>query len=154
MLVTHDKSKFSTSRILKLWLFEYSYLSTPAKCNTHPSSHCPTALAPSRGWRKPWWGSQANSQTPQCCKWCPHCPHKVRAACKAQAKKIKLYCFFFWWKISISVSCDSSLKPKPPVRNQMTESRGKLLLEQQNVISRHADTPTPKPEPSRQGKYF
>lgn len=58
------------------------------------------------------------------------------------------------WNIQISVSCDSSLKPKPPVQNQMTESKGKLLLEQQNVTSRHADVPTPKHDTPRQRKYF
>lgn len=153
MLVTHDKNKFSPSRTLKLWLFKYSYLYTPAKCSTHTRRHCPRALAPSRGWRKPWWRSQAKSRTPQCSIWCPHGPHKVRADCKAHDNEIKLYCFSVW-KIPISVSCDSSLKPKPPVLNQMTESRGKLLLKQQKVTSRHAHTPAPKPDLSRQRKYF
>lgn len=96
---------------------------------------------------------QDKPQTPQGCTWCPHCPHQVRAAGKAQANEIKLLCFSAW-KIPISVSCDSSWKPKPPVWNQMTESRGKLLLEQQNVASRHADTPTLKHDPPRQRNYF
>lgn len=36
----------------------------------------------------------------------------------------------------------------------MTESRGKLLLEQQSVPSRHADTPTRKHDLSRQRRHF
>jgi len=71
---------------------------------------------------------------------------KKRAACSTQANEVKLYCFFLW-RTTLSVSYDSSVKPKPPVQNKMTESRGKLLLEKQNVISRHA-------EPSRQRKHL
>lgn len=87
------------------------------------------------------------------CTWCSHHPRKIRAARSIQANKITLYCFSLW-RIPISVSHDSSVKTKPPVQNKMTESRGKLLLAKKNVISRQAETPILKPEPSQQRKYL
>lgn len=87
------------------------------------------------------------------CTRCSHHPRKIRAARSTQANKITLYCFSLW-RILISVSHDSSVKPKPPVQNKMTESRGKLLLAKKNVISRQAETPILKPEPSQQRKYL